>query len=65
MAIALCLTAKNSSGIQRLVIDSSSGETNLTLIGEFENKPIQIDFDSLDAREVRELISLLEHRLNS
>ena len=64
MAIALCLTAKNSSGIQRLVIDSSNLETNLTLVGEFEGRPIQIDFDSLDAHEVRELISLLEHRLN-
>ena len=64
MAIALCLNAKNSSGIQRLIVDTDKKETNLTLIGEFKGEPIQIDFDPLTANEVRELILLLEYRLN-
>ena len=65
MAIALCLSAKNSSGIQRLIIDTCQEETALTLVGEFNGDSIQIDFDPLTHGEVRELISLLEHRMNN
>ena len=65
MAIALCLTAKNSSGLQRLIIEKDKKQTLLTLVGEFNRNPIQIDFDSLSVNEVKELISLLENRLNN
>ena len=65
MAISLCLNAKNSSGMQRLLIDVEEKETFLTLLGVFKGGSIQIDFDPLSENDLRDFISFLDHRLNS
>lgn len=53
--IDITLKAKNSSGEQRLHLTESKGEYWFTLCGEFDRKPIQIDFDSMGKSELEEM----------
>lgn len=61
MALSFSLTAKNSSGKQSLFItsDKENNEINFTLVGEYENKPIQIDFDPINQEDYQELVDYL------
>ena len=51
------LKAKNSSGEQTLHLTSAKGEKEFwfTLCGEYEGKPIQIDFDIMARTDLEDL----------
>jgi hypothetical protein len=61
MALSFSLTAKNSSGKQSLFItsDKENNEVNFTLVGEYQNNPIQIDFDPINQEDYQELVDYL------
>ena len=62
--ITLALTAKNSSGVQRLIFDlMGDGTVNPTLLGEYDGGAIQIDFDELSQQDLKDLISILQGRV--
>ena len=57
------LSARNSTGKQYLYFDGDDEGFWMTLIGEYETKPIQIDFDTMSRESVEDLIKLLQARL--
>jgi hypothetical protein len=61
MALSFSLTAKNSSGKQSLFItsDKETNEINFTLVGEYQNNPIQVDFDPINQEDYQELVDYL------
>lgn len=63
MALSLCLQAKNSSGMQHLIISTTDSGVAITLAGDINGDRIQVDFDELTYAEANDFISLLEHRI--
>ncbi len=63
--ISIALKAKNSSGLQHLILDYNDEEKDFsfTLCGTYEGKNIQIDFDPVQKYEIQDLMSLIELRL--
>lgn len=65
MALCYYIKAKNSSQDMRLYIDKQTdGEVSLTITGRHEGSGIQIDFDSLTAKEANDLADFIRHRAN-
>ena len=60
MALEFSISAKNSSGVQRLIFDVDHECLYACLYGVYEGKDIQIDFDGMNIDEVNELIRYLE-----
>jgi len=53
--IDIKLNAENSSGKQTLYLAASGEEFFFTLTGEYEGKPIQIDFDPMTRKQLEDL----------
>ena len=51
----ICLRAKNSSGEQTLHLSEDDGQYWFTLCGQYQGRPIQIDFDEMTQSELEEL----------
>lgn len=61
MSIMFGLTAKNSSGTQKLYFTKNECDgVSLTLTGVYNGQDIQIDFDDLDRDEINDIIYLLK-----
>lgn len=64
MSLSFVLHARNSSGHQMLDIEREpDGKYGLTLYGQLDGQPIQVDFDSLDQRDMDDLIAFISLRL--
>lgn len=64
MSLSFVLHARNSSGHQMLDIEREpDGTYGFTLYGHLDGKPIQVDFDSLDQRDMDDLIAFISLRL--
>lgn len=63
MSLSMVLHAKNSSGHQMLDIRrESDGTYTLTLYGNCNGQDVQIDFESLDQRDMDDLIAFISLR---
>lgn len=63
MSLSFVLHARNSSGHQMLDIEREpDGTYGFTLYGHLEGKPIQVDFDSLDQRDMDDLVAFISLR---
>jgi hypothetical protein len=63
MSLSFVLHAKNSSGHQMLDIERmDDGTYGLTLYGQLEGKPIQVDFDGLTQRDMDDLVAFISIR---
>lgn len=63
MSLSFVLHAKNSSGHQILDIERSiDGTYGLTLYGQLDGNPIQVDFDDLSQRDMDDLIAFISLR---
>ena len=61
--LTIGLTAKNTNGAQRLFFDKSDeGGYYFTLVGEYKEQQIQIDFEELTGEDVEDLIYLIRAR---
>tara|TARA_R100000322_G_scaffold52917_1_gene32854 strand:+ start:592 stop:855 length:264 start_codon:yes stop_codon:yes gene_type:complete len=61
--MSLVLTADNSSGRQNLFFDrQDDGEISVTLVGVYEGREIQLDFDNMTERDLDDFISYLQRR---
>ncbi len=59
--VVIKLKAENSSGEQLLFLDKqSSTEVSLTLVGEYREENIQIDFDTLSEKQSKKLMKLFK-----
>ena len=53
--VDISLTAKNSSGEQKLYLQNDDGEYYFTLCGEYRGDKMQIDFDEVDRSKLEEM----------
>jgi len=59
--VVIKLKAENSSGKQLLFLDKQSPtEVSLTLVGEYREENIQIDFDALSEKQSKKLVKLFK-----
>lgn len=65
MSLSFVIHAKNSSGHQVLDIERmDDGAYGLTLYGQLDGKPLQVDFDTLTQRDMDDLVSFISIRSN-
>lgn len=63
MSLSFVLHARNSSGHQMLDIEREpDGTYGFTLHGQLDGKPIQVDFDYLDQRDIDDLVAFISLR---
>ncbi len=58
--IDIKLKAKNSDGEQVLWLVEDNNEYWFTLVGDYDKKPIQIDFDIVDRKFLEEMKTQIE-----
>ncbi len=63
-SIHVKLRADNSSGHQELHLSNDGDEFWFTLTGRYEDKPIQIDFDTLTICELEDMKTTIELIIN-
>jgi hypothetical protein len=58
----ILLKAKNSSGKQKLYLDyhDEFNDVTATLVGRYNDKDIQIDFDSIKPKQLKRMIKRLK-----
>lgn len=58
----ITLKAKNSSGKQKLYLDyhEEFNDVTATLVGKYEGESIQIDFDSIKPKQLKQMIKRLQ-----
>ncbi len=63
MSLSFVLHARNSSGHQMLDIEREpDGKYGFTLHGQLDGKPIQVDFDLLDQRDMDDFVAFISLR---
>lgn len=60
MCLSVELYARNSSGTQKLYLNKDGEEPFFTLVGDYNNKPIQIDFDVTSKANLLRIKQMIE-----
>jgi len=63
-SIDIKLRADNSSGCQELSLTNEGDDYWFTLTGDYRDKPIQIDFDTLSLCELEDMKAAIELIIN-
>lgn len=61
--LSISIKARNSSGLQHLYIDTEEDGHFLTLVGRYKDEYMQIDFEPLTDKDIKDFINLLQSRL--
>lgn len=68
MGLIFGLTAKNSTGEQKLVLDLENEKVFLCIYGIYKEKDFQIDFNGMDKEEFQEFtnyVNLINNKINN
>ena len=61
--LSMALSSKNSSGFQNLIFTvQDDGEMSIAVVGDYEGKYFQLDFELLELQDVDDLIWYLQRR---